>query len=80
MVIKSERGVYGYFVILLLNCFLGFPVSFHMGASFLFSVLYQIPLMILSCISFRLDEHYILTKKDAPFSFCGIKKQYHGIV
>ena len=52
MVIKSERGVYGYFVIhLLIIVFLVF-LYLSMGASFLFSVLYQIPLMILSFLYF----------------------------
>ena len=52
MVIKSERGVYGYFVILLLIIVFLVFLYLSMGASFLFSVLYQIPLMILSFLYF----------------------------
>ena len=52
MVIKSERGIYGYFVMILLIVIFLVWLYAGMGASLLFSVLYQTPFILISLLYF----------------------------
>ena len=75
MIIKSERGIYGYFaIILLITIFLVF-LYVEMVASLLFAVLYQTPIIIISLLYFiSIGRTLYFDEKGCTVSFLRHKK------
>ena len=75
MVIKSERGIYGYFVIILfISIFLTY-LYVDIGASLLFSILYQTPIIIITLLYYiSIGRTLYFDEKGCTVSFLWHKK------
>ncbi len=75
MVIKSERGIYGYFVIIFLIIIFLVLLYVDKGASLLFSILYQTPIIIISLLYYiEIGRTLYFDEKGCTVSFLWYKK------